>query len=390
MNVSLEMTVETKIMDVLTGLQVGGNTKKKNLILDGGLNALARSNALSLACTPASATLSCLIGGGTNPNAIASGGVTFTQVTTTITASGSFFTSAMVGCIFKYGTGSGGAESYITAFTNATTVTVGTSATVASPTVATVWFVQQTTLQTFLFSSSTYQTNSGDCGSTISGNQVTHKRTFQFPQQGSPYTVNEIGYAPGIVSNRVLGRIVLGSSDVVGTSNFYVVVLSLTVTYTPAAPSAVINVGTNINTAGSLAIELMNCGLVTSTGSTTTNPGSFVRQILDTSGTLVFRTTTYSQNGSIDPNSGISATPGIFVGGDVNWVNDNTRVGSATMTMVATLATTGQSLFGIGLTDVNHTAIVLDVKFTTTQTAPTGTFQPNTVWRLTYTRTLVN
>lgn len=390
MNVTTHVEIETRIMDSDTGLQVGGNARKKNLILDSGLNALARSSALSLATVPASVTTDCLIGGSNTPNSIASGGITFTQVALVITASGSFFTSGMVGCIFKYGTGSGGAEYYITGFTNATTVTVGVSATVASPTVATVWFVQQTTLGSFLFSSSTYQTNSGDCGSTISGNQVTHKRTYIFARQGSPYTVNEIGYAPSIVSNRVCGRIVLGSSDVVGTSNFYVVVISLTVTYTPSAPSAVINVGTNINTAGSFAIELMNCNVIDSAGNTGVNPGSFVRSILDTSGTLMFRTTTYTQNGSINPSSGVSATPGIFIGGDVNWVNDNTQVGSCTMTINTTLATTGQSLFGIGLTDVNHTGMVLDILFTTTQTAPTGTFQPVTVWRLTYSRTLVN
>lgn len=389
MNVKLSTTVETRIIDAKTGVQVGGNAPKKNLILDSGLNAMARSNALSLACTPASASVVCLIGGGTNPNSIASGGVTFTQVTTTITASGSFFTSAMVGCIFKYGTGGGGVEYYITAFTNATTVTVNTSATVASPTVATVWFVQQTTLQTFLFQSSTYQTNSGDCGSTISGNQVTHKRTYVFAQQGSPYTVNEIGYASGVVSNRVLGRLVLGSSDIVGITNFYVVVISITVTYSPSVPLTVTNVGTNINTAGTLMIEGMNCQIVNSVGAVVANPGSAPSTILDVSGNLMFKTATYTQNGTINSSSGASAASRLDAG-SASWVYDAATVGSATLSTTASFSTTGQSLFGFGFRDINVVALWLDVLFTTPQTAPTGTFIPSSVWRLTYTRSLVN
>lgn len=389
MNVTTEVTIETRIMDVKTGKPVK-TQKKKNLMLDSGLNAIARSSALGLGTVPCSVAANCLIGSGSTANSISSGAVTFTQSGTTITASGSFFTSGMVGWIFKYGTGSGGTEVYITAFTDSTHVTVGTSGTVGTPTVATVWNVARTTLDTFLFSSSTYQTNAGDCGSTISGNQVTHKRTYIFAQQGSPYTVNEIGYAPAIVSNRVCGRVVLGSSDNVGTSNFYVVVISITVTYTPSTPLAVTNVGTNINTAGNLMIEVMNIGIVTSTGGTQVNPAGFVRQILDTSGLLMFKTTSYSQNGSINPTSGVSTASGIFIGGDITWANDNTKVGSMTMTMTGSLATTGQTLTGIGLTDVNHTGMVADVLFTTPQTAPSGTFQPNTVWRLTYTRVLVN
>lgn len=375
-------------MDVKTGKQVGGNKPTKNLVLDSGLNAIARSNALGMQAVPATIHAGCLIGGGTDPNSIASGAVTFTQSGTTITASGSFFTSAMTGWILKYGTGSGGAEVYIT-FVNATTATASISMTVGSPTVGTVWNVARTTLQTFLFQSATYQTNAGDCGSTISGNQVTHKRTYIFSQQASPYTVNEIGYAGAFTANRVCGRLVLGSSDVVGTSNFYVVVISVTVTYLPSAPLAVTNVGTNINTAGTLMIEGMNVTVVTSTGASAANPGSSPNTTLDNSGQLVFKTTSYSQNGSINPSSGVSVGTRVSLA-SASWTNDNTKVGSMTLTFTGTAATTGQSLVGMGLMDVNISAVWFDVLFTTPQTAPTGTFQPNTVWRLTYTRTLVN
>lgn len=389
MNATIETVIETRIMDAATGKQVGGNAPKKNLVLDSGLNGIARSTALGLGGFPSSMATYCLIGSGSTANSVANGAVTFTQAATTITASGSFFTSGMVGALFKWGTGGGGVEVYITGFTNATTVTVATSATVSTPSVATVWFVARTTLDSFLFISNTYQTNSGDCGTTISGNQATHKRTYIFSQQASPYTVNEIGYATASVSNRVCGRVVLGSSDVVGITNFYVVVISVTVTYSPSAPASVTNVGTNINTAGTLMTEGMCIIAVNGVGGLANNPSGAGFTILDNQGRLVFKTAPYTQNSSIASTTGVANTNLIVLGTSV-WVNDNTKVGSCTMTFTGTLTTTGQTLYGIGLNDGNSVGVWLDVLFTTPQTAPTGTFQPNTVWRLTYTRSLVN
>lgn len=384
MNFSIKTTVATRICDAKTGKVIKERKPECNLVMDPGLNGLAKSNVNWTTSAPAFLNAFCMIGSGTTANSTASGAITFTQVTTTITASGAFFTAGMVGALFKYGTGSGGAELYITGFTSSTIVTVGTSLTVATPTVATVWFVARTTLDTFLFASSTYQTNSGDCGSTISGNSVTHKRTILFPQQASPYTVNEIGYAPSNNANKVCGRIVLSSSDNVGTANFYVVVISITMTLLPASPTSVSNVGTNINTAGNLAIECMSVNLVSASGGTTVNVGALLDS--NTSPTLYFATATYSQNGSIDPATALTITS--ITTGSVAWANDNTKVGSMTLTITGALATTGQNLFGVGIGSSSR--FVADVKFTATQTAPTGTFQPNTIWRLTYTRVLVN
>lgn len=386
MKVTLETTITTKIVDAVTGNVVKEQTQK-NLVLDSGLNGMAKNNSLGLSCGgPALLNSFCLIGSGTTANSTASGAITFTQSGTTITASGSFFTSGMVGCIFKWGTGSGGTEVYITAFTDSTHVTVATTATVSTPTVATVWFVQRTTLDSFLFISNTYQTNAGDCETTFSGNQVTHKRTFKFAQQASPYTVNEIGYASANVSNRICGRVVLGSSDVVGTTNFYVVAISITVTYTPASPTSVVNVGTNINTAGTIAIECFAINIVQSDGSNSNIANAYIESGQPN---LVFITNSYTQNAAPASSNTTVGASMLAIGAVGAWVNNGSVVGQQTITYTNSITTSGQSLTGIGL-GVSGFSLPLDVKFTTPQTAPSGTFQPNTVWTLTFSRTLVN
>lgn len=386
MKTLVETVISTKIIEAATGRIVKERAPEKNLVLDGGLNNLAGSGALMASSFPASISAVCLIGSGNTANSTSSGAITFTQSTTTVTASAAFFTSGMVGAILKYGTGSGGVEYYITAFTDSTHVTVNTSATVAA-TVGTVWFVQRTTLDSFLFSSSTYQTNAGDCGTTVSGNTVTHKRTYIFAQQSSPYTVNEIGYARQIVSNRILGRVVLSSSDVVGITNFYVVVISITFTYLPSTPASVANVGVNINTAGTLALETVNSQIFGIVG-TSGNIGA--QGLLDNGGSpsLMFATATYTQNSS--PNTTTTPAPARLSIATAGWVNNASVVGQMTVTYNGSISTSGQSLFGIALGSTSANQYSLDILFTTTQTAPTGTFQPNTVWSLTYTRTLVN
>jgi len=414
-NVQTEMFVTTKLVNnrfslindngqyvdrrVIAGRNVGrkvvgGNKRKANLVLDQGLNCMARKSGVTNCpgTSPAGCFTNLVVGSGTNPTTIASGAITFTQAGTTITASGGFFTAAMAGCIFKYGTGSGGAEYYITVFTNSTTVTVDTSATVGTPEVATVYFVQQVGLQT-LFTptgTKTYQTNAGDCQSTYSGAIVTHKRTFIIPQQAGSYTVNEIGYGSNVVTsnaNVVVGRIVLASSDVVGTSNFYLVVLELNVTYSPAAPTAVGDVGTNINTAGNAMMEtFVGVNTVASTGLVS----STVNQVLDgtATATLKFATASYTQNSAIDT-IGTPAWTTITIGTAAATYLAASR-GIMQWSFNSSVSTSGQSLTGMGMTFTSSAFAQFDIKFTTPQTAPTGTFQPVSLFQIVYGRILTN
>jgi len=393
MNLTVSARVKTKICNAKSGTVIRESPWQRNLVLDNGLNVLARKSGISNLPVALPCTLSqnVIIGSNTAPTKISSGAITFTQAGTTLTASAGFFTAGMVGYIFKWSIGTAGNEVYITGFTSTTVVTVGTSATVSTPDVGAVWAVNQSGMQTQIAvtGSKSYQTNAGDCSTTYSGNTVTFQRTYIIPQQGSPYNVNEIGYGSNTVTtdlNACAGRLVLSVTDSVGTSNFYVIIIQLVFTYTPGAPTAVGNVGTNINTAGNAMMEAFCIGTVISSGSIAQS-----NAFLDASTgvSLLFATATYSQRGSITASATPLSITNIAVGGTVNWANDAATRGRMTLTFAGSVATTGQSLFGMGLGSTGS-GFAFDVKFTATQTAPTGTFQPNSVFECVYNRTLTN
>jgi hypothetical protein len=389
-NVAVEARVKTRIMCAKTGRVVKERPWQKNLILDVGLNGLAQDNSLSQSSRPASASLFCMVGSSNTPVKIASGAITFTQAGTTLTASAGFFTSSMVGSLFKWGTGSGGVEVYITAFTDTTHVTVQTAATVAVPEVGVVWNVQQTGLQTHLYTSNTYQTNSGDCQTTVTANSVTHQRTYIFPVQAAPYTVNEIGWNPATSTTRTMGRLVLTSSDIIGTSNFYVVVIAITYTYSPSVPTAVANVGTNIDTAGTAMIEWFGVSYVDSTGAVNSN-GATAALDGSVGAGLRFTTVNYSQNATVPGLTSTLAWTGIIGSGSTTWAKLAATRGTMRATCTFTTSTSGQTAYGVGFVGTgNGSAVIFDIKFTTPFTLPTGTFIPSFVWQVVYDRALVN
>lgn len=387
----MRTTVETKIklkqVNAATGKVVSETPWQKNLVLDAGLNSLARSSAGAGASTTGSFTTRVMVGSGTNPTKTSSGAITFTQSGTTLTASGGFFTAAMAGALFKWGTGSGGVEVYITAYTSATQVTVATSATVSTPDVGAVWFVNQTTLQTQLYSSATYQTNTGDNETTFVGGVMTHKRTYIIAQQASNYTVNEIGYSNGHATI-INGRIVLSSSQVVSNTNFLVIVISVAFTVTPTTPTAVANIGTNINTAGNAMLEWWNFARLQSSGTVQSNG------MESTNLRLRLATATWTQNSS--PASAAASAPTITAISnttDAVWTYVAASVGIASLTFNGQFSVAGQTLYGffiLGGSGTSDTTATFSLKLTTPVVLPTGTYQPATVLRLTYGRTLTN
>jgi hypothetical protein len=389
--VNVGMEFQTRVCDAATGAVLRRSPWQKNLVLDKGLNALARGTN---ATTPALLATYMQVGSGTNPNSYASGAITFTQSTTTITASAPFFASNMVGGIFKYGTGTGGAEYYITAFTDTTHVTVGTSATVGTPTVATVWMVQQTALQTFLFQTNTYQTTTGDCETTFpASNQVRMKRTYVIAPQASPYTVNEIGYSPVTGASNVYGRAVLAASDVVGTSNFYIVAIVMVFTYSPSSPTAVSEVGTGISVAGNAMIEafaIQNVGTDGVAGNPSAGTSYTALDGATSNLKCQFASATYSQN-SVPATNGAGIVPtALTPTGNGNWTNVGGEVGKMTLTVASTITTAGQTLYGLGIYTGTRANWAFDVKFTVPQTAPSGSFITTCVFSVTYGRTLTN
>lgn len=389
--VAAVVSIKTQIREVVSNRIIKDNPWSKNLVLNTGLNAMALNASNGISCKPAALTSVVLIGdnataGGT-PTSFPSTPTTISQAAFTATASAPFFTAAMVGMLLKYGSGGGGAEYYITAFTSSTVVTVDTSATVAAS-VVTVWNVSQTTLNNFLFQSSTYQTNAGDNQTTYTADTVTFKRTVTFTPQVSAYNVNEIGYAPNTTGGHIVaGRIVLGSTDVVGPTNYYVIIISLALTVSPAAPSAVVNVGTNIDTSGNAMNELFGFGTVGANGNTVSGNND-----LGAGMKLAFPTATYTQQGTI-PNALTLNWPSLVtVSGSASFAYLAASIGIMRVNFSAgSVGTSGQTCYGVGLIgagDSSHPTF--DIKFTTPQTLPNGTLQPNCTWQVTFGRTLVN
>lgn len=413
----VSVKIKTQVCCARTGKVIKDNPFRKNLTYDIGLNAMARAatgTPTTLRCGPASIARVCRIGDSTNAVKIASGAITFTQAAFTVTASAGFFTAAMVGAILKYGAaGSGGVEYYITAFTSATVVTVDTSATVGA-TAGVVWMVQQSAMGNLLFTSSSYQTNATDNQTTFVTNVATHQRTFTFPVQGAPYNVNEVGYTSQTAGTQVLGRIVLGSTDVVGTSNFYRVIILVTVTYTPAAPTAVGNIGVNWNTAGNAMMEFWCVAGIDSTGAVNgASPNNnfasldasseYSGFLGNTSGGmyLIARIgATYAQNASISTAMGLSwgtlNTNFLQVDSNVRqWTSTGAR-GAMKLTYTGNSSTTGQTCYGIAISpnynslNTNRDKPAFDILFTTPQALPNGSWLPSIEFTQTYSRTLVN
>lgn len=389
MNVQTEMQVQLRQINKITGAVVSETPIQKNLIMDGGLNALARSTNST---DPVNFFNACRVGSGLTTDKTSSGAITFTQATNQLTASAPFFTAGMVGQLFKWSSGTGGNEEYVTAFTSSTVVTVDTSATVVTPTVGVVWNVTRAGLETLLYSSTTYETTAGSCQSTQTGGVVTHKRTFNFANQGTPYSVNEVGYYSSLAGTSVFGRLVLPATEVVNPTNFLQVVLSFVVTYSPAGITAVTNVGTNIDTTGNAMLEQIILGStsrtiaeVSSTGSSALPaPGHSMdgSQTCSICGIIV----NYTQNASVNLTA-LNPTQLTF-NSSLTWTYNLAR-GQMKLSAASTISTAGQTMYGVsigllGLVDI------FDVKFTTPFVLPVGSFLPQVTFLVTYNRSLSN
>ena len=390
MTFDLSIRLQRRICDAKTGKPVFVSPWSKNLVLDFGLNSMAKKTPETPATT-ANSFEYCRLGSGTEADKIHNPAVTFDQSTTTVTASASFFTSDMVSGILKYDSGSAGVEQYIVAVADATHATVDTSRTESAKD-GTFWRVQRTALQTAILGgtgvSNSYQIGAGDCGTSFTTTQATHKRTFVFAEPGAAYTVNEIAWSR-IATGSIYGRILLATGDTIGPGYFYVVALELTLTMSPATPTAVPNVGTNIDTAGTAMFENW-AGLSTvSSSSGASVAGPWTDGTSGSAMAVVMPTATYSQNATIaSGNSGPTPASVTLTTTLTTWVNDAAQRGQMTNTNSPTLTTSGQTTYGVGIK--NSTVLGFDVKFTTTFVLPTGTFKPTVVFRVTYNRTLNN
>lgn len=138
-NTKAQGSFKVSVVDAITGVVKRALPSQQNLILDTGLDQLATRSWFG--CMQYIA-----VGTGTTATKVAVSG-TASQTGTTVTLSGSAysFVSGDVGSWLKW---SSGAEAKITAFTNATTVTVSPSQSVASGSLVGLFRCNQTALAT--------------------------------------------------------------------------------------------------------------------------------------------------------------------------------------------------------------------------------------------------
>jgi hypothetical protein len=206
---------------------------KKNLILNGGMDMIATNYWGSLFNYA-------IAGTGTRPNSYdsAGAGTTASQSGTAVTASGGtldFTTSAAAGDTIKWASG---ALATVQSVTDATHIVAVGSQTVASGNFV-IWKTSQTGLQTEVKRSNSYLTGSGNCGTTLTGNQAQFKRTIDFPTEVGSVTYTEIGFSPVVTANTsVFSRILLATPIAISSGQRLRVVYQLNVTFTPDTPSS--------------------------------------------------------------------------------------------------------------------------------------------------------
>lgn len=252
----------------------------KNLILNQGMDGLYdRSLADSI--------LYGISGYGTRPNSFSSGTSKVTQAGATLTLSdtsgditdftssaGTYSSLAQLGDIVVYANNS---RSQVTTVTDGFHLQVVPSYTFGTGQTFTVWKTSQTSLQTEVYRSNAYVGGAGNCGTTISSNNVTHLRTYDFPVQVSDTSYNELGLAwASSGAGTTFSRILLLSPVNVNTGFKLRLIYTLQASWFPTSSissSASIGgwpVAPSVNTNGSQSLQVLS-GLVSTVDVSTGN-----------------------------------------------------------------------------------------------------------------------
>jgi hypothetical protein len=219
------------VIDSATGREVAALPRKKNLILNQGLDMVASqrwSTCINFAAAGSDAT----------PTRRDSGAVTVSRAAATLTASAGFFVPEDVGRLFKFNTGE---EVVVSAYTSATSVNTTTSGTIAAS-AGTMWAVNQTGLLAELARTGTYGTAGGDNSTTLDtlAGTLTQRRTFIFPPESALRTYREVGWSPqNDAGANLFGRDVLpGAGLTLVAGQQLKIVLDLVITVEPLAPES--------------------------------------------------------------------------------------------------------------------------------------------------------
>lgn len=249
MNIKQKALFRYKVGVIRNGKRLWLTPWKNNLILDSGLNKVASVNWANCFAV-------CIFGNQVAPTPVSrnGGALTFSQSGTTITASGNFFVSQDTGRLFKFDSGE---ECYLT-YVNATTATASISRTVGSGP-GTVWYVNQTAVESVFAYSTAYGSNGGDNGTSAIGNVITMKRTYTGAAAGGPTTLTEIGFNDGASNVNIFDRDIIVGGVSILTGDIPLAVAELIMTISQNTPQAVGNVATGYDSSGNF--QVVGCGI---------------------------------------------------------------------------------------------------------------------------------
>lgn len=201
-----------------------------NLILDQGMDRVASDVIVNLFTY-------CVIGTGNTATEALSGGITATTSGTTCTSDSPIFASTDVGSLLRFTTGE---KAKITAFTDSQHVTLAATLGVTGQTFK-MYRVNQTGLTTEKtgagYRNNNYLTGAGNCGSTLSTNVLTHRRTYDFPIEVSDQNYAEVGFShtATVAANCNSRALFSGGSVTVLTGQQLRVVYDFIVTLSPTS-----------------------------------------------------------------------------------------------------------------------------------------------------------
>lgn len=239
--ISQKASVEYQLEVVENGRVVYTHPKKRNLILNIGLDQVASNSWI--------ANLGFIsVGSNTVPVKRDSGTTTFSRSGTTVTASSAFFDPTdddNGGRLLKFDSGE---EMTVVTYTDSTHVIVNLSGTIAASQ-GTLWYVNETvnTGEFMRFSNVEAQNE------TFSVDTLTHTVRMISGAAVAANVGREIGWSSIVTANgNLFGRdLIAGGGVSIAIGQQYRVTVSLSITYSPTAPVSYPDVGNNgFNTAG--------------------------------------------------------------------------------------------------------------------------------------------
>lgn len=211
---------------------------QKNLILDQGIDQYFSHTGGGQFALP-QYFQACAVGTGSDPTYRDSGAITATVSGTTVTASAAFFVDPDdVGRLINFDGGAG--QGYIQSVTSPTQCELTAPLTVGTPTLFTIWYVNQVQLTTEVKRTTTYLSGAANTGSTFSATGVTHKFTYDFSVEVSNQNYAELGwsYLATAGANLFSRTLIAGGTVTVLTGQQLRVIYSVSVTLTPNTATA--------------------------------------------------------------------------------------------------------------------------------------------------------